>query len=98
MSIAVHSPPLRPGCVAADAKRAGRCCKAAGRAADVGPWMQRSKVAGQMRTQLETSCFCLGCLICFPCAGILLEIEGLQGTRRDVMLLKCIKLLNVWFH
>lgn len=82
-SIDINSPLLRPGCVGAVVMRAGRCCKSAGRAADVGPWMQRSEVAGQ----LETLCSCPGCLTCFPCVGTLLETEGLQCTGRNAKLL-----------
>lgn len=95
-SAAAHSPPSRPGCVVADAARAGRCCRTADRASDGGPWTQRSEVVGQMLTQLSTSCPCPGCLTCFPFSGTLLETEGLQWKGRDVTLLKGTKLLNFY--
>lgn len=96
-SASVHSPPSRPGCVVADAARAGRCCRTADRAADGGPWTQRSEVVGQMLTQLATSCSCPGCLTCFPFSGTLLETEGLTVERKRCHItFVALKLLNFY--
>lgn len=74
----------RPGCAAAGATRARGGCRSAGRAADGGPWMQRSEAAGQTPRRWEMWCFCPGCATCFPCAGTQLETGGLQQRRGDV--------------
>lgn len=93
-----YSPPSRPGSAVVGAERAGRCCEAAGGAADVAPWMQRSEVASQMLTQFDSSCSCPSCLSCSPCVGTLLETEELESGQGEVINVTLIKLLNACFN